>query len=219
MGEPQDAAPAALALCAGLTPARAAERMQAVGSPEQALAHYVAAIRETLEETLVLLAEGPAGEPAAPPPRADLEALRAGLRAGSADFAAWIAAAGLRLAARRLVYFAHWITPEVVPQRFTARFFLAAAPPEPQVVTDGEEVLRHRWVQPAEAIALKRRGDIHLMDPTVRNLELLGSFASTEEALRELERRPVPAILPKLQVHPDGSRTVIYPWDADYEHA
>jgi 8-oxo-dGTP pyrophosphatase MutT (NUDIX family) len=215
--EAADRTPAALALSAGLTPAQAAARMAEVDSPEQALAYYVAAIRETFEEALVLLAERPEGAPAAPAPEA-LEAVRGRLHAGTLEFAAWIAAEGLRLATRRLVYFAHWVTPEAVRLRFSARFFLIEAPPEVAVVPDRREVLHHRWLQPGEAVALHRRGELPLMDPTVRNLELLGTFASTQEALRELNRREVRAIRPKLQIHPDGTRKVIYPWDAEYEH-
>jgi len=218
MVEPQDCSAAALRLSSGLTPEQAAASLNDLDDPAEAIGYYVAAIRETFEEALVLLAEGPEG--AAPlPPREELSRTRDRLIANELDFTAWVAGAGLRLATHRLVYFAHWITPEAVPQRFSARFFLIQAPREVDVVTDGQEVLRHRWLQPAEAIALRRQGDIHLMDPTVRNLELLGAFASTEEALRELNRRAVTAILPKLTFNPDGSRKLTYPWDADYEHA
>lgn len=219
MVEPQDYAPAALALCNGLSPAAAGARLLGAESPEQALGAYVAAIRETFEESLVLLAEGSPGRAAALPERAELEAIRARLHAGELDFAAWLGGLGLRLSTQRLVYFAHWITPEVVPQRFSARFFLIEAPPGADAVADQQEVLQHRWLQPAEAIALRERGAIHLMDPTVRNLELLGRFASTAEALHELNGRPVQTIQPKLTLHADGSRTVIYPWDPEYDQA
>jgi 8-oxo-dGTP pyrophosphatase MutT (NUDIX family) len=227
--EPQDVAPAAAALSPRLTPAQAHTRLEAADSPGQALGFYVAAIRETFEEALVLLAEPacagagaaalPATRPATRPGRAALEAVRARLLTGELHFLDWLATAGLCLDTERLVYFAHWITPEAVPHRYAARFFLIRAPQDAEVVTDGHEVLRHRWLEPAQAIALRRQGDIHLMDPTVRNLELLGSFASTEEALLQLNRREVRAILPKLRLHEDGSRTVIYPWDTEYDRA
>jgi hypothetical protein len=188
----------------------------------------VAAIRETFEEALVLLADAPEGAQAALAPEgaraalpstAELEAARARLHAGTAEFVPWLAQQGLRLATQRLVYFAHWITPEGVPLRFSARFFLVRAPEGAEVVPDRQEVLQHRWLEPAEAIAMRARGAIHLMDPTVRNLELLGRFASTDEAVRELGRREVRAIQPKLRRNADGTRRILYPWDPDYGQA
>jgi 8-oxo-dGTP pyrophosphatase MutT (NUDIX family) len=217
--EPEDLTPAAARLSPHLSGAAAQARMEGVEGPQQALAFHIAAIRETFEEALLLLAEGPEGAPAALPARAELEAARERLHTGSLGFAEWIAAQGLALATQRLVYYAHWITPEAVPLRFSARFFLLAAPADAEAVPDRREVLRERWLEPAEAIALQRRGAIHLMDPTVRNLELLGTFASTGQALRELNRREVRAILPKLTVRADGTRQLLYPWDAAYGQA
>ena len=217
--EPQDGSPAALRLSPALSPGQAQARLGLpVGAepPGTGLAYYVAAIRETFEEALVLLAEPSAEGAGALPPHAALLEARERMHAGALRFVDWAAAAGLRLLTRRLVYFAHWITPEAIAERFSARFFLIRAPEGAAVEPDRREVLQHRWLQPAEAIALRRQGDIHLMEPTVRNLELLGAFASTEEALRELNLRAVQAILPKLKVHPDGSRTLVYPWDDDY---
>jgi 8-oxo-dGTP pyrophosphatase MutT (NUDIX family) len=235
--EPGDGGPEAARLSPGLTPAQAAARMPDLADPHAALGHFVAAIRETFEEALVLLAEAPEGAQAAPAPEgaqaapaperaqaalpstAELEAVRARLHAGTAEFVPWLAQQGLRLATQRLVYFAHWITPEGVPLRFSARFFLVRAPEGAEVVPDRQEVLQHRWLEPAEAIAMRARGAIHLMDPTVRNLELLGRFASTEEAVRELGRREVRAIQPKLRRNADGTRRILYPWDPDYGQA
>jgi 8-oxo-dGTP pyrophosphatase MutT (NUDIX family) len=235
--EPGDGGPEAARLSPGLTPAQAAARMPDLADPHAALGHFVAAIRETFEEALVLLAEAPEGAQAAPAPEgaqaapaperaqaalpstAELEAVRARLHAGTAEFVPWLAQQGLRLATQRLVYFAHWITPEGVPLRFSARFFLVRAPEGAEVVPDRQEVLQHRWLEPAEAIAMRARGAIHLMDPTVRNLELLGRFASTDEAVRELGRREVRAIQPKLRRNADGTRRILYPWDPDYGQA
>jgi len=214
--EPQDRSPAAARLSPGLTPEQAQARLGTAAAPAAALGYFVAAIRETFEEALVLLAAPRAGAPAALPARADLMQARERMHAQELDFVEWIAAQELELATGELVYFAHWITPEAIAERFSACFFLMRAPAAVEVEPDRREVLQHRWLEPAQAIAMRRQGDIHLMEPTVRNLELLAAFATTEEALRELNRREVRAILPKLSVRDDGSRTLIYPWDADY---
>lgn len=216
--EPQDVTPQAARLSPGLAPEAAAARLADLAGAADALGHYVAAIRETFEETLVLLAEPAAGGTGGLPPREALVEARHRMHAGTLTFVDWVAAQGLVLATPRLVYFAHWITPEGIAQRFSARFFLIAVPPQVEVLADAREVTRHRWLQPGEAIAMRGRGDIHLMDPTVRNLELLAGFASTAQAERELARREVHAIMPKVRFHEDGSRTLIFPWDEEYAH-
>lgn len=216
--EAADQGPAAERLSPGITAAQAAARMPDAQSPAEALGFHVAALRETFEESLVLLAE-PALDIAAAalPDRPALEEARARMLAGELGFLDWLADEELVLVTRQMVYFAHWVTPEGLPLRFAARFFLIAVPEAVEVVPDGEEVLGHRWLAPAEAIEMKRQGAIHLMDPTVRNLELLGTFASTADALAALGRRTVPTIRPQLRMNADGSRTLIYPWDDAYQ--
>ena len=59
----------------------------------------------------------------------------------------------LVLAADRLNYFAHWITPEGMPKRFDTHFFVTTAPAEQQAAHDHLETSEGIWIAPAEALA------------------------------------------------------------------
>jgi len=218
MLEPADHSPLAVALSPGLTVAEAHRRMPDVQPPEKALGYAVAAIRETFEEARVLLAR-PAGGGTAPVPGGGLTAAREALHAGELTFLDWIADRGLCLTPEKLVYFAHWITPEANPIRFTARFFITAAPPGAEAQSDQREVTRHVWLTPAEALRRYEAGRIKLVNATLKNLEWLATFASTDAALAGLSTHTVRTILPKHVTLPDGSSKTLLPGDPGYDAA
>jgi hypothetical protein len=126
-----------------------------------------------------------------------------------------VRAEGLRLATDRLVYFAHWITPEEQPLRFDTRFFAAPAPPGQEATGDDHEMTDLKWMTPAEAVAAHGRGEISLRNPTVKNLMLFDGAASTAHALDRLRDRPVPTIRPRIVVD-GGERRVLIPGDPGY---
>src|SRR5690349_9670213 len=106
------------------------------GMPEAVAAARVAAIRETWEESGVLLARR--GENGALLSQAELSRLR-GER--GASFAALLQEPGLELAGDRLATFAHWITPADSPKRFDTLFFLAAFEGDQAPLHDGHEAV------------------------------------------------------------------------------
>eukprot|EP01036_Dinobryon_divergens_P045280 gene45281-60479_t len=85
---------------------------------------------------------------------------------------------GWQLAADRLAYFTHWLTPPGMPRRFDTRFFLASMPDAQTVRPDGRETVEHMWLQPAEAVAPVR--GLKLMNVTRRILEQLAQFRSVQ---------------------------------------
>src|SRR3990170_7049134 len=170
--EPDDNPDDAAAWCAGLDPARAARVLGLETAPRAALGYWIGAIRETFEEVGILLASGPDGAPA----RAADARFAEHRRACQADHRAFwdmVRAERLVLATDRLVYFAHWITPDVQPLRFDTRFFAAPMPPGQDAVADAHEITEVRWLAPGEALAATRRGELSLRVPTIRNLGLL----------------------------------------------
>lgn len=203
----------AVAWCVGLTPASAARRL-GLGESRAALGYWVGAIREAFEEVGVLLAYGPDGEFVTP--RGDRFAeYRRACHTDNRAFWDMLRTERLTLATDRLVYFAHWITPEENPIRFDTRFFVAEAPPGQEATADDEEIIGVRWLTPREALEARRRGEMSLRFPTVKNLELLGVASSVPDVLARLAEREVPAIRPRVISQGDVQR-VLLPGDPGY---
>ena len=217
--ETEDCGAEALKLSAGLSPAEAQAVIEDDQPADRALGIFVAAIRETFEEVGILLACMADGTRWMPDPTETdaLAAVREEIYRGDLDFASWVRGRNLRLATGELVYFAHWITPEIRPRRFDTRFFLAEVAPGVDARPDDREVFDHVWISPREAGGLQEAGELRLMTPTLRNLELLAPFATTAEALAGLRNTSVQTILPKVEVMPGGATRILHPGDADYE--
>ena len=209
----------ALALSPGLAPRAAGSVLEDVESPAKALGFLIAAIRETFEEVGILLANR--GEDGLWQPSAaegeELESVRRQVGGRSTVFFQWVSSAGLHLATERLVYFAHWITPESRPKRFDTRFFLAAVPGSVSAKPDFHEITEAHWFLPREAMELHERKHLPILNPTLRNLEFLARFSSTAQAVEELTKREVSAVLPRIMTNPDKSETIFHPWDTNYE--
>src|SRR6478735_7900285 len=102
------------------------------GLDASALSFRIAAIRETFEESGILLARPKGSQALIDARRAgEIEAAhRTDLNDRKITFLEVLTDNGMMLALDELVPYAHWITPEGMPKRFDTWFFLAAAPPE-----------------------------------------------------------------------------------------
>jgi 8-oxo-dGTP pyrophosphatase MutT (NUDIX family) len=202
--------------CRSVDAAQAARRLGLVSAPPSAaLGHWVGVIRETFEEVGILLAYAPDGGPV----RLDGARYAAYRRACQADHRAFwemLRAERLTLATDALVYFAHWITPEVQPLRFDTRFFAAPMPEGQEAVADEREITEVRWLTPREAIDANARGQLSLRNPTVKNLQLFDGASSTAAALARLDGREVRTILPRVIIEGD-TRRVLLPGEPGYD--
>lgn len=128
---------------------------------------------------------------------------------------------GIRLAPLDLVYFGHWITPPVSPQRFDTRFFVAAMPEDQSVALDARESTAHAWVTPESALAGESRADA-LPPPTYLTLKDLATTYRRRGSLPALLRgealRDVPPILPATRTGADAWE-MLMPWDPEYGQA
>jgi 8-oxo-dGTP pyrophosphatase MutT (NUDIX family) len=124
--------------------------------------------------------------------------------------------AGIRLEPEaELILFSRWITPEFVQTRFDAWFFLALAPPHAPPEPDGTEIVDAGWYRPRAALDANAADELHLAFPTVKQLEKLLAFGSSEEAIEASRGVEVETVLPKLVGGPDEARLVL-PGDPDY---
>jgi 8-oxo-dGTP pyrophosphatase MutT (NUDIX family) len=200
----------------GLSAGEAAARLGEGLAPSDALAFYVAAIRETFEESGVLLARR-RGKPELLDP-ATAHALsrhRLEVQEGRVTFREIVQGSDLELACDLLAAHGHWITPEMVPQRFDTLFFTALAPAGQLAAHDGVETTDHVWIRPEDALAQYRAGERRMIFPTLCNLETLAGFASAGEALAASRRRPLVPVLPRM-VERDGERMLEIRSDAAY---
>jgi 8-oxo-dGTP pyrophosphatase MutT (NUDIX family) len=124
--------------------------------------------------------------------------------------------AGIGLGAdEELVLFSRWITPEVISRRFDAWFFLALAPAHSPPKPDGAETTEAAWFEPARALEAQAAGELVLAFPTVKQLESLLPFKTSDEAIAAFRGRAIEPILPKVVGTPEDHRVVL-PGDPDY---
>ncbi|MEJ2886478.1 NUDIX hydrolase [Actinomycetospora aeridis] len=162
-------------------------------SAEAAAALLACGVRETYEETGVLLADVPR-----PPERTRkrLVAREVGLR----DVVG-------RVDAERLRPWARWLTPELMPRRYDTAFFVAAVPDgqEPDGATS--EAVGAGWCTPARALREWEDGHRALMPPTWAVLTELSAAPDTATLLAgAADRRPQP-VTPSFR--PSGERVAI----------
>src|SRR3978361_832158 len=182
------------------------------------LSFRIAAVRETFEESGILLAR-PQGSKALVDARRASEiedAHRAELCESKITFLKVLTDNGMLLALDELVPYAHWITPEGMPKRFDTWFFLAAAPPEQAGAHDGKESTDSIWVSPREALAGGDSGRFKLPFPTTRNFIRLGKQPSVKAALDDSRGKPVVTVMPVMTKN-NGGRQLRIPLEAGYD--
>jgi 8-oxo-dGTP pyrophosphatase MutT (NUDIX family) len=159
--------------------------------PELARALVCAAVRETFEESGVLLAGPAADSVVADTTGADWEADRQALLSRSLSLAEMLARRGLVLRSDLLRPWSRWITPVIEKRRFDARFFAAALPHQQRTRDVGGEASAVAWVRPGDAIAMGRRKEILLWPPTAVSLAELAACRDVAAALCPRQVRPV----------------------------
>lgn len=166
--------------------------------PSLARALVCAAVRETFEESGVLLAGESADSVVADTTSDEWEADRQALLDRSASLAELLGRRGLVLRADLLRPWSRWITPVVEPRRFDTRFFAAALPSGQRTRDVGGEAAEVAWVRPAEALQAGNRGEIRLFPPTAVTLSELADCGTVDTALAG--PRHVAPIVPEVQL-------------------
>jgi 8-oxo-dGTP pyrophosphatase MutT (NUDIX family) len=166
--------------------------------PDLARALVCAAVRETFEESGVLLAGESADSVVADTTSDEWEADRHALLDHSVSLAELLHRRGLVLRADLLRPWSRWITPVIEPRRFDTRFFAAALPAGQRTRDVGGEASAVAWITPADALAAGRRRELALMPPTMVSLSELAACGDLDAALTE--PRQVAPIIPDVQL-------------------
>lgn len=172
----------------------------------------VAAIRELFEETGILLGEAGAASAGA------LEEARHELLADRRTFTAIAREHDLDFRDARLAYFARWITPERLTRRYDAHFFFAALPDREAHVSLTPEHTSGLWNGPAVALERFRTGELPMLFPTWKTLDMLTGHPSLEDALAGMRATAVRTVTPRLDVTGETIRPVL-PDDPGYDEA
>jgi 8-oxo-dGTP pyrophosphatase MutT (NUDIX family) len=207
-------------LCSGITLDSAHRRLDKSLSPERALGAWVAGIRETFEEAGILMALR--GDGSLFYPRTDEETARfcrhrQDLINGKHSFRDMLRDESLALAADRLHYFSHWITPEPLPLRYDVRFFVAEAPPCQKALHDGIEVTEHVWKTPQAILEESRNGRFNMVFPTLMTIEALAQFETIAEVIDSTKNKNIDGILTEL-VEEDGRHVERLPGETGYKN-
>lgn len=176
--------------------------------------YWLAAVREVFEETGVLLARSSAGAACADSSvDSSLGRWRRALLSGEATLLDVLRTERLRPHISRMVYCSHWITPVAEPKRYDTRFFLAELPADCAVTIDKREMSDAVWVTADEALAQFQRGELAMVFPTVKTIQLLQPFRSVDDMLDAFRGAAVPTVRPRL-VRTSGGVGIVVP-DAD----
>jgi 8-oxo-dGTP pyrophosphatase MutT (NUDIX family) len=175
-------------------------------SADRSRALVCAAVRETFEESGVLLA-GPSPTDLVED-SAVLEHDRHSLLDGSSPLRDLLRRRGLVLRADLLTPWARWVTPEISPRRFDTWCFAAALPsgqmaalaaargPEAQHAPG--EADSGTWLRPSAALEAARAGEITLLPPTAVTLAELAAYQDVASILAE--RRVIAPLMPTVVV-------------------
>jgi 8-oxo-dGTP pyrophosphatase MutT (NUDIX family) len=212
--DPGDRDHAVLARCPDRSDADASAQL---GLSAGGLGYWVAAVRETFEEAGVLLARAAATGELVDPAEPRLTELRDGLNAGAITFQELIESEDLVLDVAGIHAFSHWITPEGALRRYDTRFFLAAAPDGHAYLHDETETVASHWLRPTDALAASDAGDLDLIFPTRKSLEVLRRFTYATDLLAAVAAATdvAPPDRPRV-VSDHGGIRLLLPFDATY---
>ena len=179
---------------AGPTPQEWADRLGTDEATARAL--VCSAVRETFEESGVLLAGESAGSVVADTTGDDWEADRVALEDRSLAMTEFLSRRGLVLRTDLLGAWAGWLTPEFEPRRYRTWFFVASLP-EGQVTRDvSSEAASVTWMSAMDAVEAVEKEDIFMLPPTYLTCLEVGQFGSVDEVMAAAASRTVEMFMP-----------------------
>ncbi|GAA1511234.1 NUDIX hydrolase [Nocardioides humi] len=187
---------------AGPTPAEWAARLGATEDVARAL--VCAAVRETFEESGVLLAGTSADSVVADTTGDDWEADRLALESHELSMTDFLDRRGLVLRTDLLGIWSGWLTPVFEPKRFRTWFFVARLP-EGQITRDvSTESVEVTWIGAAEAADRADRGELGMLPPTYLTCLEVGTLGDVDAVMAASRDRTVTMFTPEVEPLGDG---------------
>ncbi|MEI7056021.1 NUDIX hydrolase [Nocardioides sp. CCNWLW239] len=164
----------------------------------RARALVAAAVRETFEESGVLLAGASPDSVVGDVSGAEWEADRVALESRSLSLTEMLTRRGLVLRTDLLAPWAAWTTPIFEPKRFATWFFVARLP-EGQVTRDvSSESSSVDWLAVSDAVAQVEAGELAMMPPTYLNCLEVASLGTEDEVLAAAAERVLTMFTPSV---------------------
>jgi 8-oxo-dGTP pyrophosphatase MutT (NUDIX family) len=186
------------------------QRFNGTLTARDAIGYAVAAIRETFEEAGIFLG-------------AETETSQEGIgrlcerrvteRLPKGWLREWVESQGWELSLTKLARWAHWITPDAMPQRFDTRFFVAFMPENQACRPDRRETTEGTWVSPRKGLEGNSRGEIPLSPPTLVTLHELLPYEDVGDLETDVEKRPWGAARRPRLVRLEEGALILEPWD------
>jgi 8-oxo-dGTP pyrophosphatase MutT (NUDIX family) len=192
---------------AGPSPAEWAGLLDTSESHARAL--VCAAVRETFEESGVLLAGPTADTVVGDTTGEDWETDRRRLEARELSLTEFLDRRGLSLRTDLLAWWGSWVTPVFEPKRYDTRFFVAQLPAGQvtrDVSTESDHVV---WMPIREAVDAVDAGRLAMLPPTYATCLELYEFTSTADALASAGSRDRTPIRPDMQVDEGGGHLAL----------
>jgi len=181
----------------GPSPAEWAGRL---GTDEEtALALVCAAVRETFEESGVLLA-GPSPHTVVEDTTGDdWEADRVALEARELAFTEFLSRRGLVLRSDLLGAWSGWLTPVFEPRRYRTWFFVASMPEGQRTRDVSTESSAVQWLPAAAAVESVDAAEILMLPPTYLTCLEVAQYAAPGDVLAAADGRRVEMFTPEVE--------------------
>jgi 8-oxo-dGTP pyrophosphatase MutT (NUDIX family) len=198
---------------AGPSPAEWAERLAVDEAKARAL--VCAAVRETFEESGVLLAGESADSVVASTTAADWEADRVALEGRDLAMTEFLDRRGLVLRTDLLGAWSGWLTPVFEPRRYRTWFFVAELPGGQRTRDVSSESDQVVWVPAIRAVEQAEAREILMLPPTYLTSLDVAQYADPEAVLAAAADRRVEMFCPAVEEDEDGGFTLSRPGYAE----
>jgi 8-oxo-dGTP pyrophosphatase MutT (NUDIX family) len=163
-----------------------------------------AAVRETFEESGVLLAGESADVVVSDTTSDDWEADRQALEARDLSLTEFLNRRGLVLRADLLGVWAAWLTPIFESRRYRTWFFVARLPEGQRTRDVSTESSSVHWLGAGAAVDAAESGELAMMPPTYLNCLEVSQHATVSDVLAAAEGRAVSMFMPTVEPLGEG---------------